>query len=225
MFRLSAHLPFVVAMALVVVASNILVQFPVQGFVGRHGAGRYPDLGRLHLSIRLSGHRPCQPPLWPGCRARRGIRGFMVAVACSIIVPPLLFSLGLIEYGATAGRLVRIAAASGAAFLAAQLLDVTVFNRLRRQGWWRAPVFASLAGSVLDTAIFFSVAFAALFAFVGPEDAFALEPAPLLGIFGVDAARWISWAIGDLSVKLLIAVFALIPYRLIAARWSQPALA
>ncbi len=78
---------------------------------------------------------------------------------------------------------------------------------------------------MLDTAIFFSVAFAALFAFVGPEDAFALEPAPLLGVFGVDAARWISWAIGDLSVKLLIAVFALIPYRLIAARWSQPALA
>ena len=114
-------------------------------------------------------------------------------------MPPLLFSLGLIEYGATAGRLVRIAAASGAAFLAAQLLDVTVFNRLRRQSWWRAPVFASLAGSVLDTAIFFSVAFAALFAFVGPEDAFALEPAPLLGVFGVEASRWISWALGDLS--------------------------
>ena len=91
--------------------------------------------------------------------------------------------MGLIEYGASAGRLVRIAAASGAAFLAAQLLDVTVFNRLRRQGWWRAPVFASLAGSVLDTAIFFSIAFASVFAFVGPEDAFALEPAPLLGVF------------------------------------------
>jgi uncharacterized integral membrane protein (TIGR00697 family) len=151
--------------------------------------------------------------------------GFMAAVACSIIVPPLLFSLGLIDYGATARRLVRIAAASGAAFLTAQLLDVTVFNRQRRQGWWRAPVFASLAGSVLDTAVFFSVAFAAFFAFIGPEDAFALEPASLLGAFAIEAPRWISWAIGDLSVKLLIAVFALIPYRLIAARWSQPALA
>ena len=133
--------------------------------------------------------------------------------------------MGLIEYGASAGRLVRIAAASGAAFLAAQLLDVTVFNRLRRQGWWRAPVFASLAGSVLDTAIFFSIAFASVFAFVGPEDAFALEPAPLLGVFASEASRWVSWAIGDLSVKLVIAVVALIPYRLIAARWSQPAVA
>ena len=225
MFRLSAHLPFVIAMALVVVASNILVQFPVQGFVGgmaladilTWGAFTYPF---AFLVTDLANRR-----YGPAVARAVVFAGFMVAVACSIIVPPLLFSLGLIEYGATAGRLVRIAAASGAAFLAAQLLDVTVFNRLRRQGWWRAPVFASLAGSVLDTAIFFSVAFAALFAFVGPEDAFALEPAPLLGIFGVDAARWISWAIGDLSVKLLIAVFALIPYRLIAARWSQPALA
>jgi queuosine precursor transporter len=225
MSRFSPYLPFVAAMALVVVASNILVQFPVQGYVGTlaladlltWGAFTYPF---AFLVTDLANRRY-------GPLAARSIVffGFVLAVACSIIVPPLLFSLGLIEYGATAGRLVRIAAASGAAFLAAQLLDVTVFNRLRRQGWWRAPVFASLAGSVLDTAIFFSVAFAALFAFVGPEDAFALEPAPLLGIFGVDAARWISWAIGDLSVKLLIAVFALIPYRLIAARWSQPALA
>ena len=99
-----------------------------------------------------------------------------------------------------------------------------MFNRLRRQSWWRAPVFASLAGSVIDTAIFFTIAFAALFAFVGPDDAFALEPAPLLGCFRAEAPRWMSWALGDLAVKLLIAVFALIPYRLIAARWSQPAL-
>lgn len=116
----------------------------------------------------------------------------------------------------------RIAAASGAAFLVGQLLDVTVFNRLRRTSWWRAPVFASLAGSVIDTAIFFSIAFAGAFAFVGPEDPFALETAPLFGVLASTAPRWISWALGDLSVKLLIAVFALIPYRLIAARWSQP---
>ena len=225
MFRLSTHLPFVVAMALVVVASNILVQFPVQGFVGglaladilTWGAFTYPF---AFLVTDLANRRY-------GPAVARGVvfTGFMAAVVCSIAVPPLLFSLGLIDYGATAGRLVRIASASGAAFLAAQLLDVTVFNRLRRQSWWRAPVFASLAGSVLDTAIFFSVAFASLFAFVGPDDAFALEPAPLLGVFGIEVSRWMSWAVGDLSVKLLIAIFALIPYRLIAARWTQPALA
>jgi uncharacterized integral membrane protein (TIGR00697 family) len=130
----------------------------------------------------------------------------------------------VIEFGTAAGRLVRVATASGAAFLTAQLLDVTVFNWLRRQSWWRAPIFGTLAGSVFDTAIFFSVAFAASFAFVGPNDDFALEAAPLLGVFQVETARWISWAAGDFTVKLLIAIFALIPYRLIAARWSQPTL-
>ena len=148
--------------------------------------------------------------------------GFMLAVVCSILVPPLLFKYGFIEFETAANRLVRIATASGAAFLTAQLLDVTVFNWLRRQSWWRAPVFGSLAGSVFDTAIFFGVAFSAAFAFVGPSDAFALENAPLFGVLPVETARWISWAAGDLTVKLLIAVFALIPYRLIAAKWAQP---
>jgi hypothetical protein len=149
----------------------------------------------------------------------------MVAVLCSIVVPPLLFRLGLIEFATAADRLVRIAAASGTAFLAGQLLDVAVFNRLRRQIWWRAPVLSSLSSSVIDTAIFFTIAFAAAFAFVGPDDGFALENAPLLGLFAVDAPRWVSWAIGDLGVKLAMALLALIPYRLIAARWSQPATA
>jgi uncharacterized integral membrane protein (TIGR00697 family) len=148
--------------------------------------------------------------------------GFMTAVICSIVFPPLLFHAGLIEFETAAGRLARIAAASGTAFLIGQLLDVTVFNRLRRSSWWRAPVFSSLTGSVLDTAIFFSIAFAAVFAFVGPNDAFSLESAPLFGTLATVAPRWVSWALGDLTVKLLIAVFALIPYRLIAARWTQP---
>ncbi|TIX06181.1 MAG: VUT family protein, partial [Mesorhizobium sp.] len=107
----------------------------------------------------------------------------------------------------------------------AQLLDVTVFNRLRRQSWWRAPIVGTLVGSVFDTIIFFGVAFSAAFAFAGPNDAFALEAAPLLGVLPAETMRWVSWALGDLSVKLIIAVVALIPYRLLAARWSQPALA
>ena len=64
-----------------------------------------------------------------------------------------------------------------------------------------------------------------VFASIGPDDPFALESAPLFGVLASELPRWVSWALGDLSVKLLIAVFALIPYRLIAARWSQPALA
>ena len=222
MNRLSAFLPFVAAMALVVVASNILVQFPVQGQVGSlaladiltWGAFTYPF---AFLVTDLANRR-----YGPEVARRVVFAGFMLAVICSIVVPPLFFKLGLIEFETTAGRLVRIAAASGAAFLTAQLLDITVFNWLRRQSWWRAPIFGTLAGSVIDTMVFFSIAFAAAFAFVGPQDDFALEAAPFLGVFSTETARWISWAFGDLTVKLAIAVFALIPYRLIAMRWGQP---
>lgn len=223
--RLSSYVPFVAAMALVVVASNVLVQFPVNGAVGglqladilTWGAFTYPF---AFLVTDLANRR-----YGPAVARRIVFVGFMLAVACSITVPPLLFSHGWIGFETAANRLVRIAIASGSAFLTAQLLDVTVFNWLRRQSWWRAPVFGSLAGSVVDTAIFFSVAFSAAFAFIGPNDAFALENAPLLGFLSIEAARWISWAVGDLTVKLLIAVFALIPYRLIAAKWAQPATA
>lgn len=219
------YLPFVAAMALVVVASNILVQFPMQGSLGglaladilTWGAFTYPF---AFLVTDLANRR-----YGPAVARRIVFVGFMLAVVTSIVAPPLLFKTGWIEFETHADRLVRIAAASGAAFLTAQLLDVTVFNWLRRQSWWRAPIFGTLAGSVFDTAIFFTVAFSATFAFVGPGDAFALEPAPLLGVFPVETMRWLSWALGDLSVKLLIAVFALIPYRLIAARWMQPAVA
>jgi hypothetical protein len=218
----SAYLPFVAAMALVVLASNILVQFPVQGQLGAlsladlltWGAFTYPF---AFLVTDLANRR-----YGPEMARRVVFAGFMVAVACSILIPPLMFRYGLIGFDTGADRLARIATASGLAFLLAQFLDITVFNRLRRQSWWRAPVIGSLAGSVLDTAIFFTIAFSAAFAFVGPDDAFALETAPLLGVLPVEAARWMSWALGDLAVKLAIAVFALIPYRLIAARWSQP---
>ena len=225
MLRLSSYFPFVAAMALVVVASNVLVQFPVNGEIGglaladilTWGAFTYP---LAFLVTDLANRR-----YGPAVARQIVFVGFMLAVACSIVAPPLLFEYGFIEFEASADRLVRIATASGAAFLTAQLLDVTVFNWLRQRSWWRAPVFGSLAGSVLDTAIFFGVAFSAAFAVVGPSDAFALESAPLLGFLSVETARWISWAAGDLTVKLAIAVFALIPYRLIAARWAQPVLA
>ena len=221
---LSRYLPFVAAMALVVVASNILVQFPMQGSIAglsladilTWGAFTYPF---AFLVTDLANRR-----YGPAIARKVVFVGFMTAVVCSIVVPPLLFSYGLIEFETAAGRLVRIAVASGSAFLAAQLLDVTVFNRLRRQSWWRAPIFGTLVGSVFDTMIFFTIAFSSAFAFAGPNDAFALEAAPLLGVFPLEAMRWFSWALGDLSVKLLIAVFALIPYRLIVARWTRPAI-
>jgi queuosine precursor transporter len=209
MNRSVSYWPFVAAMALVVVASNVLVQFPVLTW----GAFTYPF---AFLVTDLANRR-----YGPQMARRIVFVGFAVAVACSIVFPPLLFRYGVIEFGTSADRLVRIAIASGAAFLAAQLLDITIFNWLRRQAWWRAPILGSLFGSVIDTMIFFSIAFAAALSFLGPDDGFALESAPLLGLFAGEAPRWMSWALGDLTVKLAIAVVALIPYRLIAIRWSQ----
>jgi len=223
MGRFSSYASFAAAMAAVVLASNVLVQFPVQAELGgvaladllTWGAFTYP-IAFLVTDLANRRHGPAF--------ARRVVMvGFALAVFSSIVFPPLLHRLGLIPFETEPGRLMRIALASGAAFLLAQLLDVAVFNRLRRQAWWRAPAASSISGSVLDTAVFFSLAFAPAFMLLGPNDGFSLEPAPLLGVFEASVPRWVSWALGDLGVKLMLAVVALIPFRLIAARWSQPA--
>ena len=113
----------------------------------------------------------------------------------------------------------RIAVASGTAFLAAQLLDVGIFHRLRAGAWWRAPLVSSVVGALVDTALFFTLAFAALDGWPWPlgthANAFAVEIAPLLGS-AIEAPRWMSWALGDLCVKLLTVGAALLPYRLLA---------
>ena len=106
----------------------------------------------------------------------------------------------------------RIAIASGSAFLLGQSLDISVFNKLRAQSWWRAPLIGSLFGSLLDTVIFFSFAFAPFFVFFGPNDDFALASAPILGVMATEAPRWISWALGDLGVKILVGLVMLLPY-------------
>ena len=125
--------------------------------------------------------------------------GFLVAVALSIwLATP------------------RIAIASGSAFLIAQLLDVSIFQRLRNQGWWKAPLVSSAIGSTVDTALFFSIAFAAQFAFLGYEDGFALETASFLGVMAFETPRWISWAFGDLFVKMAVAFALLLPYRAVS---------
>ncbi len=93
------------------------------------------------------------------------------------------------------------AVASGSAFLVAQLLDVTIFDRLRRLEWWRAPLASSLIASAVDTALFFSLAFAAT------------------------GLPWMTWAIGDYAAKLAMAAALLLPYRALVRRlphW-QPA--
>jgi queuosine precursor transporter len=203
------------AMAAIILASNVLVQFPLSGSLGRYalgdiltwGAFTYP-LAFLITDLANRGYGPRM--------ARRVVfGGFIIAILASLIVPPLLYTFGLIGFETSAGRLQRIAIASGLAFLCGQLLDVTLFNRLRAGSWWKAPMVGSLFGSLVDTALFFTLAFSAVFMVLGPIDEFAAEYVPLLGIYTAEYPRWVSWAIGDFIAKVLIAAIALVPYRLL----------
>jgi uncharacterized PurR-regulated membrane protein YhhQ (DUF165 family) len=98
------------------------------------------------------------------------------------------------------------------------LLDIAVFSRLRNRFWLVPPLSASLIGSLLDTAIFFSLAFAPAFGFIdtwfGMLDGSLGVRAPWLGV-GADVPLWLSLASGDFSVKFLAALLLLAPYRLL----------
>ncbi|MDE0923073.1 queuosine precursor transporter [Aurantimonas coralicida] len=205
----------VIAMTAIVLASNVAVQFPVFAQIGSLQLADILTYGAFTYAFAFLVTDLTNRRYGPAIARRVVYIGFAAAVACSIVVPPVLYDLGFLDYATAAERLLRIAIASGGAFLAAQLLDIAVFNRLRQESWWRAPAASSLSGSVVDTITFFTVAFAPFFLFLGPNDGFALESAPLLGLMAVEAPRWVSWAIGDFTVKLFIAVFALVPYRII----------
>lgn len=156
------------AMAAVVLASNILVQFPINDWL-TWGALTYPVAFLVsELVNRAHGPHAARRVAW---------LGFAVAVAASLALAP-----------------VRIAMASGTAFLLSQWLDIGIFDRLRRGTWWRAPLFATLLAAVLDTAVFWSLAFA------GTE------------------GPWVTWALGDLAVKLVLGVALLLPFRLLIGK-------
>jgi uncharacterized PurR-regulated membrane protein YhhQ (DUF165 family) len=99
------------------------------------------------------------------------------------------------------------------------LTDVAVFNRLRSGAWWKAPLVSTLVSSSLDTAIFFTIAFSAAFTALEPMNdvSWAGEMLPLLGL-GPVAPLWVSLAVADWLVKLLLAIAALLPFRIIVAR-------
>lgn len=157
----------VAAMAVILVASNILVSIPINDWLV-WGTLTYPfaflvtDLTNRHF----------------GASAARIIIiiGFIVGVIASLILADP-----------------RIAAASGIAFLVAQLCDVSIFNRLRQTQWWIAPLTSSVFSTVLDTFLFFLLAFVA------------------------SGQPWMQWASTDLMMKWLVALIALIPYRLFSS--------
>lgn len=193
---------FMAAMAAVVVLSNYLVQFPVDLVLDSinlkdiltWGAFTYPV---AFLVTDLANRRfgPSAARMVVAC-------GFVLAVTLSIwLATP------------------RIAIASGSAFLVAQLLDVSIFDRLRRSAWWHAPLVSSLLGSVIDTLLFFGIAFAPAFGMLdfGGEDGSLGFAVPFLGI-GAEVPLWVSLAAGDFCVKIFVGLAMLLPYGLVAKR-------
>lgn len=189
----------IAAMVAIVAASNFLVQYPVAVQLGPINLGDILTWGAFTYPVAFLVTDLSNRAFGPAKTRLVVVAGFVVAVILSV-------------YLATP----RIAIASGTAFLAAQLLDISIFHRLRNGAWWKAPMFSSLVSSALDTAIFFSMAFAAPFAMLdtmfGREDGSLAFPAPLLGL-GPEVELWTSLALGDFVVKLILAVLMLAPYK------------
>ncbi|WP_415404980.1 queuosine precursor transporter [Tateyamaria sp. SN3-11] len=203
-----AHLPGIIAMAIIVVASNILVQYLFGNWL-TWGAFTYP-LAFLVTDImnRVYGAGPARTVVFVG---------FIVGVFCSLVGTQIMGEFGpLVTF--------RIAIGSGLAFLTAQLLDVGIFAALRKGAWWKAPLVSTIVGSTVDTALFFSIAFSASLAFIEPGNdvSWAGEILPILG-FGPAAPLWVSLAIADWAVKLTLALIALAPFRWVTARAGTPA--
>lgn len=199
----SKYLPGILAMATIVVASNILVQVLFGQWL-TWGAFTYP-LAFLVTDIMNR--------VYGTAAARRVVFvGFLVGVACSLIGTQIMGEFGPLVT-------LRIAIGSGIAFLTAQLLDVAIFDRLRNGNWWQAPVISSIIGSSVDTFLFFSIAFSASLTVIEPGNdvSWAGEVVPLLGA-GPEAPLWVSLAVADWMVKMAIALIALIPFRIITRK-------
>jgi len=187
------HRDFLIALAamtLVVLSSNILVQYPFQHL----GLGDYLTWGAFSypfsfLVTDLSNRR-----FGPKGARRVVYAGFALAVVLSVILASP-----------------RIAIASGAAFLVSQLLDIQIFFRLRGHAWWMPPFVSSVISSGLDTAIFFSFAF-----YCGVVPGLGLTISDALGHAGIVdqciALPWTNLAVADYLVKLALAAIAIAPY-------------
>jgi len=198
-------LPGILAMAAIVVASNILVQYPIGQWL-TWGAFSYP----LAFLVSDLVNR------FQGVAAARRVvyAGFVVGLACSAIGTQIMGDFGPLVT-------MRVAIGSGFAFLVGQLLDVNLFDRLRRSAWWRAPFLSTLLGSTFDTVLFFSIAFSSALIWLEPatDVAWAAEPVPLLGV-GPAVPLWVSLGVADWGVKVLVDLLALLPFRLAIARYA-----
>ena len=164
-------------MATVVVISNYLVQFPIKYFsleeILTYGAFSYPVAFLVtDLANRKYGKLVAKKIVYIG---------FFLGVLLT-----LYFSTNFSDLIS-----IRIAIGSGTAFITAQLIDVHIFDKLRKKKWFIAPLTSSLVGSTIDTFIFFSISF-----------------------WGT-GSNWITLGLGDLCVKIAVAIFMLIPFRIL----------
>ena len=164
-------------MGVVVLSSNYLVQFPVNYYglneILTYGAFSYPIAFLItDLANRSYGKRVARKIVY---------FGFVLGIGFTV-----LFSTDFADFIS-----IRIAIGSGVAFLTAQLLDVQIFDRLRKKEWFVAPLTSSMFGSTIDTFLFFSISF-----------------------YGT-GVPWVTLSLGDLIVKVIVALIMLIPFRLL----------
>ena len=164
-------------MGVVVLSSNYLIQFPINYYglndLLTYGAFSYPVAFLItDLANRSYGKFVAKKIVY---------LGFLLGIGFTI-----LFSTDFADYIS-----IRIAVGSGAAFLIAQLMDVQIFDNLRKKKWFIAPLTSSIIGSTVDTFLFFSISFYAT------------------------GVPWITLSLGDLAVKILVALMMLIPFRLL----------
>ena len=164
-------------MGVVVLSSNYLVQFPIKYYgleeILTYGAFSYPIAFLItDLANRSYGKLIAKKIVYIG---------FTIGISFT-----LLFSTNFTDLIS-----VRIAIGSGTAFIVAQLLDVKIFDQLRKKKWFIAPLASSFIGSTVDTFLFFSISFYAT------------------GI------PWLTLSLGDLAVKIFVALVMLVPFRLL----------
>ena len=164
-------------MGVVVLSSNYLVQFPINYYglneILTYGAFSYPIAFLItDLANRSYGKRVARKIVY---------FGFVLGIGFTV-----LFSTDFADLIS-----IRIAIGSGIAFLTAQLLDVQIFDRLRKKKWFVAPLTSSMIGSTIDTFLFFSISF-----------------------YGT-GVPWVTLSLGDLIVKVIVALIMLIPFRLL----------
>jgi uncharacterized integral membrane protein (TIGR00697 family) len=198
MMNLKSLVVPIMTMSIIVLVSNILVQFLLGNWL-TWGALTYPFAFLVtDITNRFYGLSAARKVV---------LFGFIIGIFCSLVGTQLQGEFGpLVTF--------RIALGSATAFIISHLLDISIFNYLRQERWWKAPLISSIVGSSLDTLIFFFVAFSGFFIFLEPSNdvSWAVEQVPILGVFAI-SPLWVSLAFADFLVKLSLITISLIPFR------------